>query len=225
MVSQPVSKIKIVIVDDHPLFRQGLRQAMVSDTRLDLIGEAENGKDALDIIVKLAPDVAVLDVNLPDISGLKIATQLRDQQSKARLIFLTMLQDEAAFNYAMNVGAQGYLLKDSGVAEIVNCIVSVAAGIPYVSPSLSSFLLKRRDRASELAAHVPGLEDLTTAERRILKRIAEKKSTKEIAAELDVSPRTVETHRANISTKLELKGSNNLLQFAIEHRDALSVFD
>jgi DNA-binding NarL/FixJ family response regulator len=217
-----MSKIRTFIVDDHPLFRQGLRQAIQSDARFELTGEADNGHAAIDAIRSLTPDLAVLDVNLPDVSGLEIAQRLRDARVSTRLVFLTMLRDESAFNHALNNGAQGYLLKESAVTEIINCLVSVAGGIPYVTPALSSFLLNRRNKSATLATQTPGLHDLTTAERRILKRIAEKKSTKEIAAELKVSPRTVETHRANISAKLDLKGSNALLQFAIEHRDALS---
>jgi DNA-binding NarL/FixJ family response regulator len=215
-------KIRTFIVDDHPLFRQGLKQAIQSDERFELVGEAADGRTALAAIEELAPELAVLDVNLPDISGLDIARRLRDRQNATKLVFLTMLNEESAFNQAMNSGAQGFLLKESAVSEIINCLVSVAAGIPYVTPALSSFLLRRRERTVALATHTPGLDDLTTAERRILKRVAEKKSTKEIAAELNVSPRTVETHRANIGAKLDLKGNNALLQFAIEHRDALN---
>ena len=218
----PESKITLFIVDDHPLFRQGLRQAIVADARFDLIGEAEDGAAALEAIRKLQPELAVLDINLPNLTGLEIAAALREGKSKTRLVVLTMLKDEAAFNKAMNLGVQGYLLKESAVTEMINCLVSVAAAIPYVSPALSGFLLKRREKVAALAHHAPDLEDLTVAERRILKRIADKKSSKEIAAELGVSPRTVESHRANICTKLDLKGSNSLLQFAIEHRDALA---
>jgi DNA-binding NarL/FixJ family response regulator len=132
-----------------------------------------------------------------------------------------MLKDEHVFNQAMNLGVKGFVLKENAAGEILNCMASVAAGEPYVSPSLTSLLLRRRNRAETLAARTPTLEDLTTAERRILKAIAQKKTTKDIASELFISPRTVESHRANISTKLALKGSNSLLQFALEHRDAL----
>jgi two-component system, NarL family, response regulator DegU len=216
------TKITIFIVDDHPLFRQGLRQAIEADARFRLVGEAEDGTEALTAIRRLEPELAVLDINLPGRTGLEIAAALRDAQCKTRLVILTMLKDEAAFNKAMNLGVQGYLLKESAVTEMINCLVSVAAAVPYVSPALSAFLLKRRDKVTALTRHAPDLEDLTVAERRILKRIADKKSSKEIAAELKVSPRTIESHRANICTKLDLKGSNSLLQFAIEHRDALA---
>jgi DNA-binding NarL/FixJ family response regulator len=216
------TKIRIVIVDDHPLFRQGLRQAIQADERFDLLAEAADGANAIRVIADLQPDLAVLDVNLPDISGLDVAAKLRDAGAKTRLVILTMLKDEPAFNKAMNIGVRGYLLKESAVTEILHCLVAVAADLPYVSPALSGFLLKRREKTAALAAHTPNVDDLTVAERRILKRIAEKKSTKEIAMELNISPRTVESHRANIGNKLNLKGSNSLLQFAIEHRDALS---
>lgn len=209
------------MVDDHPLFRQGLRQAMENDARFEVVGEAADGRAAINSIRSLAPDLAVLDIHLPDVSGLEVAAMLRAENSPTRFVFLTMLKDEAAFNHAMNIGAQGYLLKDSAVMEITNCLISVAADIPYVSPALSAFLLNRRHKTRALAARTPGLVDLTTAERRVLKRIADKKSTKEIAAEFSVSPRTVETHRANICAKLQLRGNNSLLQFAIENRDAL----
>jgi two-component system response regulator DegU len=216
------AKIRIFIVDDHPMFRQGLSQSIQSDPRFELIGEAEDGETAIKSIKTLQPDLAVLDINLPNISGLDVAAALRDAECPTRLVVLTMLKDEPAFNRAMNIGVQGYLLKESAVTEIVSCLISVAAGTPYVSPVLSGFLLNRRDRRTALSTHLPGLNDLTMAERRILKRIADKKSSKEIAAEFNISPRTVETHRANICDKLELKGNNSLLQFAIENRDALS---
>lgn len=218
---QPAAKIRIVIIDDHPLFRQGLKQVIQSDARFELAGEAEDGASALRIIAELKPDLAVLDINLPDISGLDIAGRLRDSGSNTRVVILTMLKDEPAFNRAMNLGVHGYLLKESAVAEILHCLVAVAADLPYVTPALSAFLLKRRDKAAALSARTPNVDDLTVAERRILKRIADKKSTKEIAIELNISPRTVESHRANICSKLDLKGNNSLLQFAIEHRDAL----
>jgi two-component system, NarL family, response regulator DegU len=216
------TKISIVIVDDHPLFRQGLRQVIVADPRFELVGETDDGRAAVAMIQRLAPDLAVLDINLPGLSGLDVASALRDAHCRTQLAVLTMLKDEPAFNRAMNIGILGYILKENAVSEIVNCLISAASGMPYVSPSLSTFLLRRRDKAQALASHVPTLDDLTVAERRILKRIADKKSSKEIAAELGVSPRTVDSHRANICTKLELRGNNSLLQFAIEHRDTLA---
>lgn len=213
--------ISVLIVDDHPLFRQGLRQVIASDLRFTLAGEADSADTALKLVQETKPEIIVLDINLPRTSGLELAGVLRTKKSRAGLVILTMLKDEQVFNQAMNLGVKGFVLKENAAGEILNCIASVAAGEPYVSPSLTSLLLRRRNRAEALAARTPTLEDLTTAERRILKAISQKKTTKEIASELFISPRTVESHRANISAKLSLKGSNSLLQFALEHRDVL----
>jgi DNA-binding NarL/FixJ family response regulator len=217
-----MKSIRVVIVDDHPLFRAGLRQVIQSDARFELLAEADTWTQATQLIRELRPDLAVLDVNLPDGTGLEIAQTLRAEGVPTRFVVLTMLKDEAAFNKAMNIGVDGYVLKENAGTEIVSCLVSVAGGNAYVSPSLTGFLLRRRGKAEALASHKPGLADLTTAEKRILKRIAEKKTSREIAAELHVSPRTIETHRTNICTKLSLKGANSLLQFALENRESLS---
>jgi DNA-binding NarL/FixJ family response regulator len=215
-------KIRVMIVDDHPLFRQGLRQAVEGDSRFEVVGEADNGEKALDMISKVQPDVAVLDVNIPGMSGLEVAAALQKKKTKVCLVILTMLKDEQAFNRALNLGIYGYVLKENIADEILNCIAAVSRHEAYVSPSMSAFLLRRRSRADSLASHKPGLDDLTVAEKRILKRVAAGKTTREIAAELFISPRTVESHRSNICEKLELTGANRLLQFALENRDALN---
>ena len=215
-------KIRVMIVDDHPLFRQGLRQAIGGDSRFEVIGEADNGQTALNRILDLRPEVAVLDVNLPGLSGLEVVAALRAKKLRVSIVILTMLKDEQAFNKALNLGIHGYVLKENAAEEILNCIAAVSRNEAYVSPSLTDFLLRRRSRAESLASHKPGLDDLTVAEKRILKRVALGKTTKEIAAELFISPRTVESHRANICEKLELIGANRLLQFALENRDALN---
>lgn len=221
MPSQP--RTTVAIVDDHPLYRQGLRQVIEADAGFTLVGETDSGESALALIQQHHPDVVVLDINLPGMSGLEVAAALHAKSVSPRIVVLTMFKDEQAFNQAMNLGVQGYVLKENAAAEILRCITSVAADRPYVSPVLTGYLLRRHQRAAALASRQPSLDDLTTAERRILRAVAQKKSTKEIAAELGVSPRTVESHRANICTKLNLQGSNILLQYALEHRDELSL--
>jgi len=214
-------RIKVLIVDDHPLFRQGLRQVVVADSRFELIAEAGDGIAALQLIQEKKPDVAALDVNLPGLSGLEIARKLQGKRLPTRIIILTMYKEEETFNRAMDLGVTGFVLKENAVEDILNGIAAVAKGVHYLSPSISGYLVRRRSRAESLAAMKPGLEDLTKAELRILKLIADKKTSREIAAELFISPRTVEAHRANISTKLELRGSHSLLHFALENRAAL----
>jgi DNA-binding NarL/FixJ family response regulator len=214
-------RIKVVIVDDHPLFRRGLREVVEADARFDLIAEAGDGITALQLIQEQKPDVAALDVNLPGLSGLEIARKLQGKRLPTRIIILTMFKDEETFNRAMDFGVKGFVLKENAVEDILNGIAAVAKGEHYLSPSISGYLVRRRDRSDALAAQKPGLEDLTKAERRILKLVAEKKTSREIAAELFISTRTVEAHRSNISAKLELSGSHSLLLFALENRASL----
>jgi DNA-binding NarL/FixJ family response regulator len=217
--------ITTLLIDDHPLFRQGLRQVIEADGRFEIVGEAADGATGLKLLETLRPTLAVLDLNLPDISGLEIAARAVRQALPTRLVVMTMMRDEQAFNAALRAGVSGYVLKDGAVTEIVSCLLSVARGEAYVSPSLSGFLLRRRARTEELRTGLPQVSLLTTAEKRVLKRIAAKRSTKDIAAEFNLSPRTIEAHRANICSKLKLKGSNSLLQFALEHRDGLEGLD
>jgi len=214
-------RIKVLIVDDHPLFRQGLRQLVESDGRFELAGEAGDGLTALRLIHQQKPDIALLDVNLPGMSGLEVARQLQSKKVPTRVVILTMFKEEETFNRALDLGVLGFVLKENAVQDILDSLAAVARGEHYLSPTISSYLVRRRGRAEALASRQPGLDDLTKAERRILKLIAEKKTSRVIAAELFISPRTVEAHRANICTKLDLHGSHSLMQFALEHRSAL----
>jgi DNA-binding NarL/FixJ family response regulator len=215
------ARIKVLIVDDHPLFRSGLRQVVESDSSLELVGEAGDGEVALQLIQDKKPDVAVLDVNMPGLNGFEIARKLQLKRVPTRIIILTMHKDEDTCNRALDIGAKGFVLKENAVGEILKAIAAVAGGEHYLSSSISGYLVRRRNRAETLADQKPGLDDLTKAERRILKLIAEKKTSREIAAELFISPRTVEAHRANICAKLLLSGSHSLLQFALENRSAI----
>jgi DNA-binding NarL/FixJ family response regulator len=215
------NRTTVLIVDDHPLFRSGLRQVIAADPRLELVGEAGDGEDAMLLIREKKPDVAVLDVNLPRLSGLEIARKLQAGGLPTRVIMLTMHKEEETCNRALDVGAKGFVLKENAVEEILKAIAAVAEGGHYLSPTISGYLVRRRNRAELLAAKKPGLDDLTKAERRILKLISEKKTSREIGAELFISPRTVEAHRANICAKLGLTGSHSLLQFALENRPAI----
>lgn len=212
------SETRVVIADDHPVFRQGLRQVIESEQGIEVVGEAGDGASALRMIQELAPEVAVLDINMPRLKGFDVAREIRQQGLGVRIIFLTMYDDERMFNEALNAGALGYLLKDSAVGDIVGGIRAVAAGRHFISPSISGYLFKRAARGNALAEQTPGLGDLTPAELRILKLIAEYKTSKEIAAELFVSYRTVENHRTSICHKLDIHGSNALIKFALEHK-------
>ncbi len=214
-------EIRVIIVDDHPLFRSGLRQVIEGDSRFELLAEAGDGNTALQLIQEKKPDVAVLDINLPGLSGLEVARKLQNKRLPTRIIILTMYKEEETFNRALDLGVCGFVLKENATSDILNGLISVSAGQPYLSPSISGYLIRRRDHAESIRSKTPGIEDLTKAERRVLKLIAEKKTSREIAAELFISPRTVEAHRANICSKLNLHGSHSLLHFAIENRSAI----
>lgn len=212
------SETRVVIADDHPVFRQGLRQVVELEHGIKIVGEAGDGASALRMIQELAPDVAVLDINMPQLKGFDVAREIRQQSLAVRIIFLTMYDDERMFNEALNVGALGYLLKDSAISDIVGGIRAVAAGQHFISPSISGYLFKRAARGAALSEQTPSLGDLTPTELRILKLIAEYKTSKEIAAELFISYRTVENHRTSICHKLNIHGSNALIKFALEHK-------
>jgi DNA-binding NarL/FixJ family response regulator len=211
----------VVIVDDHPLFRRGLREVIEADARFVLLGETGDGIFALQLIREKAPDVAVLDIALPGMSGLEVARQLQARRCPTRIVILTMHNEEETFNRALDLGVTGFVLKENAAENILDSLLAAARGEHYLSPAISGYLVRRRDRADRLVAKKPGLEDLTRAERRILKLISEKRTSREIAAELSISPRTVEAHRANICVKLGLTGSHSLLQFALENRAAI----
>jgi DNA-binding NarL/FixJ family response regulator len=213
--------IKIIMADDHPIVRQGLKLMIETDPNLSIIAEAGEGKTALELIEKHQPDVAVLDIDMPDMDGFAVVQELQKRQIKLGIVFLTMHSEEEIFQAAMDLDVKGYVLKDSAVSDIVTAIKSVAKGRPFLSPSLSMLLLNRRSRVIKLESENPGLHLLTPTERRILKLVAEDKTSKEIADELFVSYRTVETHRTNISRKLHLHGSLALIKFAMTNKSEL----
>jgi DNA-binding NarL/FixJ family response regulator len=215
------TEISILIADDHPVFRQGLRQVIEKNAQLKVLAEAEDGLTALALIQELQPQVALLDVDMPGQDGIAVARAIREKRLATSVVFLTMHKDEEVFNEAIDAGVQGYVLKDSAVTDIIHSIRAVAAGQHFISPQLSSYLLNRNARAAALFKQKPSLDHLTPTERRVLKLLSENKTSREIAAELFVSVRTIENHRANICDKLDLRGANALLKFAIEHKSAL----
>jgi DNA-binding NarL/FixJ family response regulator len=213
--------IRILIADDHPVFRHGLRQIIEADATLRVVAEASDGDQALLRLQDADVDVAMLDVTMPVKDGFGVARAARDLRISIPLIFLTMHKDEDYLHAALDLGVRGYVLKDSVGAEIVDCLKSVVAGFEYVSPALSGFLIRRGVRAEGLAAEQPALVHMTATERRILKLIAEGQTSRQIGEALFISPRTVEKHRNNIATKLNLRGSHAVVKFAMKHHDEL----
>jgi DNA-binding NarL/FixJ family response regulator len=213
--------ISILLADDHPLLRKGLRETIEEEGGFSVVAEASDGERALSLIEQYRPTLAVLDVDMPKMSGLDVAAAVQKKNLSTAVIILTMYDKETFFNKAMDLGVLGYLLKDDAVSEIVEALKMVSAGKHYFTPSLSD-LMARRDRSMESRAPEQFfLSSLTQMERKILRLVAENKSSKEIAEQLFISTRTVETHRNNICQKLKLRGINALLKFAFDHKAAL----
>jgi len=217
--------ITIVIADDHPIFRTGLRQVLEADAGLRVVGEAGDGDDALATIESVRPDLAVLDIDMPGRDGLDVTRALRDARSSTPVILLTLHTDAFYLNSALDAGVYGYVPKETAVTEIVGAIKSVHAGQEYISPVLSRLLIERSRRTDALAKELPALDQLTPTEIKVLKLIAEIKTTKEIADVLCVSPRTVEHHRTSIATKLDLHGPHAVTRLAVKYQSSLREAD
>jgi DNA-binding NarL/FixJ family response regulator len=215
------TEIHIVIADDHPIFRQGLRQVLERTAHVKVVAEAEDGITAIERIQEHRPEIAILDIDMPNQDGFAVARTIREQQLPVTIIFLTMHKDELHLNEALDLGGKGYLIKDSAAADIVNCINATASGQNYISPALSTYLLNRRQRVTMLVRQQPGMHDLTATEQRILALLAEYKTSKEIADQLCLSVRTIQNHRVNICAKLDLHGTHALVKFAIQHKSEL----
>ena len=213
-----MEQINIVIADDHPMFRGGVRLALETDKELNVLGEASDGKEALQLILNQKPDVAVLDISMPHLTGLQVAKELRKRNESVQLVFLTMFDDEDMLNEAMDLDVKAYIMKDSAALDIVSAVRAVHAGHNFISPSLLAKLSEKKKVKEEAA---PGLIDLSDKEIIVLKLIAESKSSKEIADELFLSPKTIENYRHRISEKLSLSGSYSLLKFALENKHIL----
>jgi DNA-binding NarL/FixJ family response regulator len=210
-------EISIVLADDHPVVRKGLKLSIEEDSKLKVIAEAGDGEAALALIKDLNPQLAILDIDMPKLSGLDIARQVAKLELATKIIFLSFHRDEDFFRDAMETGGKGYLLKDSATDEIVTAVHTVAAGQVYMSSAIALQLLQGNGAASQ-AKDDPLIRDLTPSERRILLLIADGLSSKEIGNELSIHYRTVENHRTNICRKLGIEGANALLRFAAQHK-------
>jgi len=213
-------EIRVLIADDHPIVRKGLRLSIEEDPGLTVIGEASDGETALAMIQKLKPDVAVLDIDMPKMDGLAVGRELAKQKLKTEIIFLTFHSDEDLFRAAIEIGGKGYILKDSASQEIVDGVRAVAAGRPYLSSAITAQMLQKKE-APQKKASEELTSRLTPTERRVMHLIAQGKSSKDIGAELSIHYRTVENHRTNICRKFEIEGegANALLRFALQNKD------
>lgn len=197
-------------------------QIIEDDPTLQIVGQAGGAEEALRQFPALSVDVAVVDIDLPGMDGLELSSRLLKQKPPVAVVLLTMHKSKKIFQAALDLGVSAYILKDEAESGIVSGIKCAARGDHYITPTLASLLVNRGRRAAQLRRQTPAVESLTPTERAVLRRIAENKTSREIGAELFISHRTVETHRANICAKLNLSGSHPLLQFALENKSALA---
>lgn len=216
-----MDKIEIIIADDHPVFRSGLRQIIESDESLKIIAEAADGKYALELIEELKPDVAILDIRMPEKSGLQVLDEILDKNIPTKVILLTMFKNANYFYSSISKGAKGYILKNDAMVDIVKAIKLVNDGKQYLSKGISDVVFADKRGQDELRIIANEINTLTHSEREVLKLMSDWKTNKEIAEILNISPRTAGNHRTNISTKLCISGSNGLIKFAIDNKDLL----
>ncbi len=204
----------IITADDHPLLLKGLNDFLL-EKKFNVIGSGNNGKEAYNLIVKEKPDIAILDIQMPYMTGLDIAKQCKINNIKTKIILITFHNEKKLFQKANELNIFGYILKEFAIEEIETCIKSVSDGIPYFSPKIRDLLENNPYKESYL-------NKLTPSEKKILKLIAKDKTNKEIASLLFISHRTVEKHRSNIISKLDLEQrTNSLLIWAKDNTDKL----
>jgi two-component system, NarL family, response regulator NreC len=204
--------IRILLADDHAVVRQGFKMILNAQADMEIVGEAGNGREAVDLVEKLKPDVVVMDVAMPELNGIEATRRVSDVSPHTRVIALSMHKDSVYVREVLRAGARGYLLKDSGAGDLVSAVRAVACGEGYLSPAVSNAVL------DDYRRHVTNPIDLLSSrEREVLQMLAEGKTNKEIATILNLSVYTVDAHRGRIMEKLNLHSINELVRFAVRN--------
>ena len=203
---------RILLADDHALVRQGLSMILAAQPDMEIVGQAGNGQEALELAEKLKPDIVIMDVAMPGLNGIEATRRISVALPRTRVLALSMHKDSVYVREILRAGARGYLLKDSGDADLVAAVRAIAKGEGYISPAVSDAVL------SDYRKHVTDpLDLLTSREREVLQLIAEGKTNKEIAGALNLSVYTVEAHRGRIMEKLNLHSTGELVRFALRN--------
>ena len=203
--------INILLADDHTIVRQGLKLILSAHSDLHVVGEAANGKEAVELAAKLKPDIVLLDVAMPELNGIEATRKMVEANSRLRVLVLSMHKEAVYVREILRAGARGYILKDAIDTELLNAVRSVARGDGYISPAVSGALLN--DYRKDVTDPV---DLLSPREREVLQLIAEGKTNKEVATKLNLSVYTVDSHRGKIMEKLNLHSTGELVRFAIK---------
>lgn len=213
-----MAKIKILLTDDHTLFRQGIKTLLSAESDLDIVGEAANGAEAVEKVSEARPDIVLMDIGMPGLSSFEATRQIKKVRPDTKILFLTMYDDEDYLVQCMEVGASGYVLKDSPAQQLLAAIRDVYRGGSYLSPRMLSQLVDDFRSRIKTAHRQPRFATLTAREKEILKFLAEGQSVKEIAAGLNLSVKTVEAHKFNLMRKLDIHNKAHLVQYAIQKK-------
>ncbi len=213
-----MAKIRILLTDDHTLFRQGIRTLLSAESDLEIVGEAANGAEAVEKVTELRPDLVLMDIGMPGLSSFEATRQIKKIRPDAKILFLTMYDDEDYLVQCMEVGASGYVLKDSPAQQLLAAIRDVYRGGSYLSPRMLSQLVDDFRSRIKSAHRQPRFATLTAREKEILKLLAEGQSVKEIASGLNLSVKTIEAHKFNLMRKLDIHNKAHLVQYAIQKK-------
>ena len=208
-------KTRVLLADDHQLMRSGVRLMLERETDLAVVGEACDGREAVALVKSLKPEVVVMDIGMPNLNGIEAARQMTEENPALAIVMVSMHSDESYVLRALKAGARGYLLKDSAEADLIKAVRAVAGGKSFFSPAVSKLLLDDYVRKLKRSGTEDAYDLLTPREREVLQLIAEGKSNKDIANLLNLSVYTVESHRANLMEKLNLKGLPELILYAV----------
>ena len=214
-----MEKVKIVLVDDHQMFRDGVKSVLSDEENMEVIGEVGNGKDLYELLNLKSPDLIITDISMPDISGIEVTKFLSENYPKVKILILSMHSNEEFITKALSAGANGYLPKDTSMSELLEAINAIYKGDNYFNKEISDTILKSIINKSKLGqGNNPKNETLTKREKEIVSLVVDGLTNKEIADKLFISVRTVDSHKNNIMQKLNLKSSVELVKYAIKNR-------
>ena len=207
--------MRILLADDHGIVRRGLKSLLESQSGLEVIGEAADGLEALRLCEELSPELLIIDISMPLMNGIEVASRAQKLDAAPAVIILSMHSDDSYIMRALSAGARGYLVKDATDEDLIPAVRAVAAGKPFFSPAVTAVLMEDYVRQLRARGLTDSYELLTDREREILQLLAEGRSNKEVAAVLDLGLSTVETHRANLMQKLNLHNTAEIVLYAV----------